>query len=126
MIRFARPLLLVPTMALALTGAHPPSAGGPAGRNISGTLNSAALAKIVGYDGEQTGPVYKITISRAEIPLKQMGASINARMGLNTRAAFYGNDGDAVIAGDIAMLDREVTPVLKSLRSNGIDSRRDP
>src|SRR5438105_4363087 len=42
---------------LALIGAHPPSTSGPAGRAITGTLNSAALAMIVGYDGEQTGPV---------------------------------------------------------------------
>ena len=50
-----------------------------------------------------------------------MGATINARMGLNTWAAFYGNDADAVVAGDVAMLDGEVTPVLKALRANGIE-----
>src|SRR5712691_8827982 len=108
--------------ALALIGAHLPAASSaPAGRAITGTLDSAALAKIVGYDGEQNGAVYKITIGRPDIPLKEMGAAINARMGLNTWAAFYGSDGDAVVAGDIAMLDREVTPVLKSLRGSGID-----
>ena len=108
--------------ALDLIGAQPPAAASTAnGRSINGTLDSAALAKIVGYPGEQTGPVYKITIGRPDIPLKEMGASINARMGLNTWAAFYGSDADAVVAGDIAMLDREVTPVLKSLRSSGID-----
>jgi len=115
--------------ALALIGAtssSPDRRGGPsgppaAGRAFTGTLDSAALAKIVGYDGEQNGAVYKITIGRPDIPLKEMGASINSRMGLNTWAAFYGSDADAVVAGDIAMLDREVTPVLKSLRSNGID-----
>jgi len=37
------------------------------------------------------------------IPLKAMGASINARMGLNTWAAFYGSDSDAVVAGDVAL-----------------------
>jgi hypothetical protein len=108
--------------ALDLIGATPPANPSTAnGRAINGTLDSAALAKIVGYQGEQTGPVYKITIGRPDIPLKEMGASINARMGLNTWAAFYGSDADAVVAGDIAMLDREVTPVLKSLRSSGID-----
>jgi hypothetical protein len=108
--------------ALALIGAHPPAASSAAaGRAITGTLDSAALAKIVGYAGEQTGAVYKITIGRPDIPLKEMGAPINARMGLNTWAAFYGSDADAVVAGDIAMLDREVTPVLKSLRASGID-----
>jgi hypothetical protein len=107
--------------ALDLIGAKPPANATSSGRAINGTLDSAALAKIVGYQGEQTGPVYKITIGRPDIPLKEMGASINARMGLNTWAAFYGSDADAVIAGDVAMLDREVTPVLKSLRSSGID-----
>jgi len=42
-------------------------------------------------------------------------------MGLNTGAAFYGTDNDAVLAGDVAMLAPEVTPVLKALRANGID-----
>ena len=108
--------------ALALIGAKPTSASAAAnGRAINGTFDSAALAKIVGYVGEQTGQVYKITIGRPDVPLTEMGAAINARMGLNTWAAFYGSDSDAVIAGDIAMLDREVTPVLKTLRANGID-----
>jgi hypothetical protein len=108
--------------ALAFIGAHPPAASAASnGRAITGTLDSAALAKIVGYDGEQNGAVYKITIGRPDVPLKEMGAAINSRMGLNTWAAFYGNDADAVIAGDVAMLDGEVTPVLKALRSNGID-----
>src|SRR5712691_2166748 len=89
--------------ALALIGAHPPAPVPTAtsGRAINGTLNSEALAKIVGYDGEQNGGVYKITIGRPDMPLKEMGAAINARMGLNTWAAFYGSDSDAVVAGDI-------------------------
>jgi hypothetical protein len=107
--------------ALALIGVRPPAASAAAGRAIDGKLDSTALAKIVGYDGEQNGAVYKITIGRPDIPLKEMGAAINARMGLNTWAAFYGSDADAVVAGDVAMLDSEVTPVLKSLRSSGID-----
>ena len=107
--------------AIALIGAHPLAATSTSGRAITGTLDSASLAKVIGYDGEQNGAVYKITIGRSDIPLKEMGAAINSRMGLNTWAAFYGSDADAVVAGDIAMLDREVTPVLKSLRTNGID-----
>jgi hypothetical protein len=31
-------------------------------------------------------------------------------MSLNTWAAFYGNNQDAVVAGDVAMLAAEVTP----------------
>ena len=107
-----------PASATATAG----TSGSPTnGRTITGMLDSAALARIVGYDGEQNGAVYKITVGRPDIPLKEMGAAINSRMGLNTWAAFYGSDSDAVIAGDVAMLDSEVTPVLKALRMNGID-----
>jgi hypothetical protein len=94
--------------------ATPPSASTPA-------LNGAALAKIIGHDGEQSGPVYKITIGRPDINLREHGAAINSRMGLNTWAAFSGSDDEAMVAGDMAMLQGEVTPVLKALRSNGIN-----
>src|SRR5512147_2910398 len=56
-----------------------------------------------------------------DIDLREHGAVINARMGLNTWAAFTGTDADAMVAGDIAMLAPEVTPVLKALRANGIN-----
>ena len=81
----------------------------------------AALAKIIGTAGEQNGQVYKITIGRPDIKVQEMGATINARMGLNTWAAFYGSDADAVVAGDVAMLDYEVQPVLKALRAANIN-----
>jgi uncharacterized protein DUF1259 len=55
------------------------------------------------------------------LKLKEMGAPINSRMGLNTWAAFYGSDANAEIAGDVAMLAQEVTPVLKALRGNGLN-----
>ncbi len=84
-------------------------------------LDTAKLAKIVGREGEQTGPVYKITIGRDDLGMKEHGAVINARMGLNTWAAFVGTQEDAAIAGDVAMLEEEVTPVLKALRRNGLD-----
>jgi len=87
----------------------------------SSTLDSAALAKIIGHQGEQSGPVYKITIGRPDLSVREHGAAINARMGLNTWAAFAGTDADAMVAGDVAMLDHEVTPVLKALRANGLN-----
>jgi hypothetical protein len=66
--------------------------------------------------------VYKITVGRNDIKLTEMGAAINSRMGLNTWAAFYGTNDDAAVAGDVAMLEDEVTPTLKALRSQGMDA----
>jgi len=84
------------------------------------TMDTAKIAQIVGTPGEQTGAVYKITIGRDDLKMTEMGAPINARMGLNTWAAFVGTNENAAIAGDVAMIASEVTPVLKALRKNGI------
>jgi hypothetical protein len=84
-------------------------------------LDTAKLAKIVGHEGEQSGDVYKITIGRDDLGMKEHGAVINARMGLNTWAAFTGTQEVAVVAGDVAMLEAEVTPVLNALRQNGLN-----
>lgn len=113
---------LKPAVALIDTavrrGTGAPAGGGPA---AASALDTASLAAIVGHPGEQAGPVYKITIGRPDIDVRAHGAAINARMGLNTWAAFAGTDADAMVAGDVAMLDREVTPVLAALRASGLD-----
>jgi hypothetical protein len=100
---------------------HQSSVSGGRSNISAGAIDTAKIAKLVGHEGEQTGPVYKITIGRDDLNLKEMGATINARMGLNTWASFYGTDANAEIAGDVAMLASEVTPVLKALRANGLD-----
>jgi Domain of Unknown Function (DUF1259) len=108
--------------ALDLIGKNTPKPAAPAAAAAApSTLDTATLAKIVGTPGEQTGAVYKITIGRDDLKLTEMGAPINARMGLNTWAAFVGTNDNAAIAGDVAMLASEVAPVLKALRKNGLD-----
>ena len=108
---------LKPALALIPKPAAPPAAAPAA----PPSLDTASLARTIGHEGEQSGPVYKITIGRDVIDVREHGAKINARMGLNTWAAFAGTDADAMVAGDVAMLASEVTPVLKALRSNGIN-----
>jgi hypothetical protein len=106
---------LIGKQTSASRGATPP-ASAPAN-----ALNTARLVEIVGTPGEQNGAVYKFTLGRADLKVTEMGAPINARMGLNTWAAFTGTNEKAAIAGDVAMLESEVTPVLKVLRKNGLD-----
>ena len=99
----------------------PASAAGAPPAAPANPLNTARLAQIAGHEGETTGAVYKITVGRDDLSIKEMGATINARMGLNTWAAFVGTMDNAAIAGDVAMKASEVTPVLKALRKNGLD-----
>src|SRR3954468_7208961 len=48
------------------------AAPAPSG-SAAGTLDTAALAKIAGHEGEQTGAVYKITVGRDDLKLTEMG-----------------------------------------------------
>ncbi len=92
---------------LDLIGHVPPAAAMPSAAGANGTaLDTAKLAKIVGHDGEQSGAVYKITVGRDDLGMKEHGAAINARMGLNTWAAFVGTQEDAAIAGDVGRCAR--------------------
>src|SRR4051812_3477428 len=100
-------------------GLSAPPAATPAASAPS--MDTAKIAAVAGHQGEKNGAGYKITLGRDDIKMTEMGAPINARMGLNTWAAFTGTDANAAIAGDIAMLEPEVTPVLKALRANGLD-----
>jgi hypothetical protein len=104
-------------------GARP--AGTPAASASSaaagGGIDTASIARIVGHQGEQSGAVYKITVGRDDLKLTDMGAPVTSRMGLNTWAAFIGTNDKAAVAGDVAMLANEVTPVLKALRSSGLE-----
>src|SRR2546425_285580 len=98
-----------------------PPAAAPATAPAAPAFNLVALDNIVGSKGEALGSVYKFTLGRDDLILKEHGASINARMGLNTWAAFAGSDADAQIAGDVAMRETEVTPVLKALRAHKLN-----
>jgi hypothetical protein len=112
---------LKPALDLIGKGGTPSATSTSSSAPAAPKLDTAKIAHIVGTEGEQTGDVYKITIGRDDLKLTEMGAPINARMGLNTWAAFVGTNDGAAIAGDVAMLAKEVTPVLKALRKNGLD-----
>jgi hypothetical protein len=113
---------LKPALDLIGKGSKPAAPAATAGAPAATpAIDTAKVAQIAGHQGETTGAVYKITVGRDDLRLTEMGAAINARMGLNTWAAFVGTNENAAIAGDVAMLASEVQPVLKALRKNGID-----
>jgi len=110
-----------PALDLIGKSSAPSAPAAPSTPAAAGSMDTARIAQIVGHAGEQSGDVYKITIGRDDLKVSEMGAPITARMGLNTWAAFVGTNEKAAIAGDVAMLAKEVTPVLKALRSHGLD-----
>lgn len=80
-----------------------------------------ALDKIVGKIGAVNGATYKYTIGRDDRTITAMGAEMTANIGLNSWASFAGSSDAAHIAGDVAMLEAEVNPVIKALRQNNLE-----
>lgn len=81
------------------------------------TLDPKRIEAILGVPGEIRDGVYKVVVGREA---SMHGRLVANTMGVNTWAAFAGSDEQAVVDGDFAMLDDEVQPVLKRLRSAGI------
>jgi hypothetical protein len=109
-----------PALDLMMKDVAPPPAAPAATAPPALGFDATALSKIIGAPGDRNGAVYKITIGRTDLSVTEMGATINARMGLNTWAAFTGTADRAVVAGDVAMLAAEVTPVLIAMRQAGL------
>ena len=99
-------------------GADPKAAKGD---SVINTLNIAMLDSVMGHKGEMNKGVYKYTIGRPDIMLKEHGVTISTFMGFNTWAAWQGTPDKAAVAGDFTMLMDEVAPVIKALVENGIE-----
>lgn len=98
-----------------------PPAGPPPAKTGKDIFDVDALNKIVEHEAAINGPTIKYTIGRTDLTVIAMGTEMTTNIGLNTWAAFTGSMERAHIAGDIAMLESEVNPVIKSLRSKGIE-----
>lgn len=107
--------------ASKLFPANQPPAGPPPARTAKEIFDLPALDKIVGATGKVNGTTYKYVIGRADQRILAMGAEMTAAIGLNTWAAFAGDADHAHIAGDVAMLETEVNPVINALRKNNLE-----
>ena len=107
-----------PPAAGAAANSATPAAGPPTGKEL---FDLPALDAIVRYPGVVNGPTYKYTVGRADVRSLMMNTEMTAAIGLNSWAAFAGRQADAHIAGDIAMLEHEVNPVIKTLRAHQLE-----
>ena len=82
------------------------------------SITPEPLDKILGVKGTGKDGMYKAVFGRTT----KMGEDeFGPDMGVNTWAAFLGSDDNAVMDGDFAMHENEVTNVLKSLRKSGVN-----
>ena len=89
--------------------------------SVVNTISISTLDSVMGYKGEMNKGVYKYTIGRPDVDLKEHGIPVSTFMGFNTWAAWQGSNEKAAVAGDFAMLEQEVAPVIKALVENGIE-----
>jgi hypothetical protein len=84
-------------------------------------LDTAAIDSALGAKGNVNGGVYQFNIPRAE-NISAGGMAVPASMGTAIAINFEPTGGGkAAITGDFVLLGKEVNPVLKALRNNGIE-----
>lgn len=81
-------------------------------------ITAATMDTILGVKGQVNAGMYKAQIGRSA---QMHGKSVGNQMGVNTWAAFAGTDESAFVDGDFAMTVTELQPVLRALRTAGIN-----
>jgi len=113
---------LAQTLHAALSLSQTPfAAPGPAATPPTIDLETAAIDAALGAKGTINGGVYQFSIPRAET-ITEAGTAVPPSMGTAIAINFQPTGpGKAAITGDFVLLGKEVNPVLKTLRSNGIE-----
>ena len=84
-------------------------------------LDTAAIDAALGAKGAIAGGVYQVGVPRAQ-PSKAMGMDVTGPLGGAQAINFQPlGGGKAAITGDFILIAKEVNPVLRALRGNGID-----
>ena len=86
-------------------------------------LDTAQLDQTIGAKGQPNGGVYQFAVPRRDpVGENQMPIAPAGPMGLATAVNFQPTgDGKAAITGDFVLAGNEVNPVIRALRSNGIE-----
>lgn len=83
------------------------------------SIDGVKLDAIFGVKGTSKDGMYKAVMGRKATAA--CGCSVGKAEGVNTWAAFFGADDNAVVDGDFAVTENELQPVLKVLRSAGVN-----
>src|SRR5262249_10847981 len=99
-------------------------AGGLAGvrafQTQAGTLNTAAIDQALGMSGQMQGDVYRVGLPRTDLHVTVHGIVVRPGLALGSWAAFRKTGSQAVIHGDLVLLDAEVNAVISKLQDGGL------
>jgi hypothetical protein len=83
-------------------------------------IDTKQIDQILGHSGKNNGGIYQVGVPRAE-HITEGGMAIPNSMGVATALNFQPTGGGkAAITGDFVLTSKEVNPVIKALRENGI------
>lgn len=85
------------------------------------TLDTASIDQALGRSGQKLGEVYKVGFPRTDLHVSVNGVAIKPGLALGSWAAFSGSNDSAMVMGDLVLLQNEVNPVMKKLRSAGFE-----
>lgn len=105
--------------AVALTKTPAPDVAPSAGETLG--IDQKKIEDALGHSGKVNGGILQIAVARSEV-ITEDAVMLPPSMGVATALNFQptGN-GQAAITGDFVLLAKEVNPVMKALRENGIE-----
>ena len=107
--------------ALALSKTPGPDAAGTAASNELSGIDQKKIEQALGRSGKVNGGILAFGVPRAET-ITDAAMVVPPSMGVGTAINFQATgDGKAAITGDFVLLGKEVNPVMKALRENGIE-----
>jgi Domain of Unknown Function (DUF1259) len=116
------PVKLAQTLHAGLSLSQTPfAAPAPAATPPNIDLDTSAIDAALQAKGTINGGVYQFSIPRAE-SISEGGMAVPPSLGTATAINFQPTGGGkAAITGDFVLLGKEVNPVLKAMRNNGIE-----
>ena len=84
-------------------------------------LDTARIDQALGRSGQKTGEVYKVSFPRTDLHVTRRGVAIKPGLALGSWAAFQGTDDNAMVMGDLVLLQDEINPVMARLRERGFE-----
>src|SRR5882762_5207838 len=84
-------------------------------------VTTATIDKALGRSGQKTGDVYRVGFPRTDLHVSVKGVAIKPGLALGSWAAFLGTDDNALVMGDLVLLEEELNPVMAKLRSSGFE-----
>jgi len=107
--------------AIALTKTPAPVAATPGAASPAIDLDTAQVEQALSYSGKVNGGILQFSIPRAE-KIIEGEMEIPPAMGVATAINFQPTgQGKAAISGDFVLLANEVNPVIRALRTHGIE-----